>query len=103
MRFLRRVHRRHRPPDEIGHRRTALLNRGHRETATKLRLALVEGQPANALIRRRNEHSAEIRLRGRPVDRLAPSAVPPGRWGSEERRVRKECVSTCRTRWWPHN
>src|SRR3546814_17293593 len=25
----------------------------------------------------------------------------PGR--SEERRVGKECVSTCRSRWWPYN
>src|SRR3546814_20164826 len=27
--------------------------------------------------------------------------IRPGR--SEERRVGKECVSTCETRWWPYN
>src|SRR3546814_17609026 len=25
-----------------------------------------------------------------------------GRWRSEERRVGKGCVSTCRSRWWPY-
>src|SRR3546814_15293441 len=24
-------------------------------------------------------------------------------WRSEERRVGKECVSTCRSRWWPYH
>src|SRR3546814_20392151 len=31
------------------------------------------------------------------------SAVSPFRTRSEERRVGKECVSTCRTRWSPHH
>src|SRR3546814_1149287 len=33
--------------------------------------------------------------------RHAAVALPPGR--SEERRVGKECVSTCRSRWWPYH
>src|SRR3546814_11424781 len=36
----------------------------------------------------------------------APPVRHPSRDGasrSEERRVGKECVSTCRSRWWPHN
>src|SRR3546814_9070421 len=39
----------------------------------------------------------------------APKAAPPfprrpnGMSRSEERRVGKECVSTCRSRWWPYH
>src|SRR3546814_19620485 len=35
--------------------------------------------------------------------RVAPRLVPRGRQRSEERRVGKECVSTCRSRWAPYH
>src|SRR3546814_13464997 len=35
--------------------------------------------------------------------RGAPSGAPSIEWRSEERRVGKECVSTCRYRWWPYH
>src|SRR3546814_17097786 len=37
--------------------------------------------------------------------RSPPSPAPPSRqaWRSEERRVGKECVSTCRSRWSPYH
>src|SRR3546814_20431236 len=35
------------------------------------------------------------------MDRLV--VMDAGRIRSEERRVGKECVSTCRSRWWPDN
>src|SRR3546814_19049190 len=39
---------------------------------------------------------------GEPARRAAaPASTPPDR--SEERRVGKECVSTCRSRWSPYN
>src|SRR3546814_11562674 len=31
------------------------------------------------------------------------SCCPPFPCSSEERRVGKECVSTCRSRWWPYH
>src|SRR3546814_14528011 len=40
------------------------------------------------------------------ADRLAvavPDPAAPGGWRSEERRVGKECVSTCRSRWSPYH
>src|SRR3546814_12335081 len=49
---------------------------------------------------------------GPSVDPDDPIVVPPGRYDvrasegsarSEERRVGKECVSTCRSRWSPHH
>src|SRR3546814_17492584 len=45
-----------------------------------------------------------------PISRLRPpacstapasSSISTARWRSEERRVGKECVSTCRSRWCP--
>src|SRR3546814_10360998 len=36
-----------------------------------------------------------------PAPRPAYRATPP--WRSEERRVGKECVSTCRSRWSPYH
>src|SRR3546814_5414843 len=48
-----------------------------------------------------------------PVDDVVAAAAPgieqprrhprAGRWRSEERRVGKECVSTCRSRWSPYH
>src|SRR3546814_3725333 len=52
------------------------------------------------------------RLRGQPEDALAddvgldlvgPSGDPQRGGRSEERRVGKECVSTCRSRWSPYH
>src|SRR3546814_13112119 len=34
---------------------------------------------------------------------IPPSANQPYDMRSEERRVGKECVSTCRSRWWPYH
>src|SRR3546814_10174513 len=40
--------------------------------------------------------------RGSDADQLARLTVLPAWvWRSAERRVGKECVSTCRSRWWP--
>src|SRR3546814_13819493 len=39
--------------------------------------------------------------RGRRGDKLMTAAVR--RWRSEERRVGKECVRTCRSRWSPYH
>src|SRR3546814_1651671 len=36
-------------------------------------------------------------------DRLVDGGVPPAMLRSEERRVGKECVSTCRSRWSPYH
>src|SRR3546814_2116329 len=36
-------------------------------------------------------------------DRSLPVAASRRRWRSEERRVGKECVSTCRSRWSPYH
>src|SRR3546814_1562464 len=43
---------------------------------------------------RRLPHPAELRFDDRQTDRA---------WRSEERRVGKECVSTCRSRWSPYH
>src|SRR3546814_12447570 len=43
----------------------------------------------------RVDRFGDLRL-ARPQHRLVPGAPR-----SEERRVGKECVSTCRSRWWP--
>src|SRR3546814_14122152 len=60
------------------------------------------------------EHTYSVELRveaGRAEDLLAPAgirfdALLAPAWNeagrSDERRVGKECVSTCRLRWWPY-
>src|SRR3546814_20442724 len=47
--------------------------------------------------------SAKERQRAvrKPVAKGAKLIKAQGRERSEERRVGKECVSTCRSRWWP--
>src|SRR3546814_2098551 len=47
--------------------------------------------------------SAGLRAGFRPDDGLAHPAPWAGRARSEERRVGKECVSTCRSRWSPYH
>src|SRR3546814_7658350 len=45
-------------------------------------------------------------LKWSPVKVLAktfPQGVGPSSNRSDERRVGKECVSTCRSRWWPYH
>src|SRR3546814_1272697 len=42
-----------------------------------------------------------LRYFSRRRARSVPPSVPPSR--SEERRVGKECVSTCSSRWWPYH
>src|SRR3546814_19862258 len=50
-----------------------------------------------------------LALRREPVTTMSPSAGGldaaggGASWRSEERRVGKECVSTCRSRWSPYN
>src|SRR3546814_6708365 len=41
----------------------------------------------------------------RPFRRIVDLGCGFGKstWRSEERRVGKECVSTCRSRWWPYH
>src|SRR3546814_6730651 len=41
--------------------------------------------------------------RQQPVGMVLHLVIPVGLLRSEERRVGKECVSTCRSRWWPYN
>src|SRR3546814_12234573 len=43
------------------------------------------------------------RLQGLRIDALLCMVAPPGDDRSEERRVGKECVSTCRSRWSPYH
>src|SRR3546814_6870969 len=54
--------------------------------------------PADANLAGFGRAFAEIFERPRPVDRLAVDLEPLAH-RSEERRVGKECVSTCRSRW----
>src|SRR3546814_3177322 len=42
-------------------------------------------------------------LVGRPLAFGEPFAYPIGKFRSDERRVGKECVSTCRSRWSPYH
>src|SRR3546814_12916512 len=46
-----------------------------------------------------NKTMEDLIARGMTVDQVAPSIA----WRSEERRVGKECVSTCRSRWSPYH
>src|SRR3546814_17479882 len=41
-------------------------------------------------------------IHSRPVARGAIASIPDG-FSSEEGRVGKECVSRCRSRWWPYH
>src|SRR3546814_2178907 len=45
----------------------------------------------------RVETNTHVFMSGQPLSHAEAS------WRSEERRVGKECVRTCRSRWWPHH
>src|SRR3546814_17026373 len=49
------------------------------------------------------EIGRNIRTSAPPSSRLETLAPPPSLRRSEERRVGKECVSTCRSRWSPYH
>src|SRR3546814_19108819 len=49
-------------------------------------------------------HLYDAAERARDPNHGMPQAVEAALWArSEERRVGKECVSTCRSRWWPYH
>src|SRR3546814_6532262 len=69
--------------------------------APHLRLLLLcQPGPGIAALEARFNIQAEA-LNGWDEDTIAAAAHDAGR--SEERRVGKECVSTCRSRWWPYH
>src|SRR3546814_12604300 len=49
------------------------------------------------------DHPGELRLADRPWRVPHPFTLPATRERSEERRVGKECVSPCRSRWTPYH
>src|SRR3546814_17241333 len=62
---------------------------------------LVAGALAQGFVDR---HAVDQDRRGPPADvrRAVAACLALRRERSEERRVGKECVSTCRSRWWPY-
>src|SRR3546814_13180010 len=58
-------------------------------------------QPRNRLIVERGEHFG--RERGKPPPQPSVTGGRAFQPRSEERRVGKECVSTCRSRWCPYH
>src|SRR3546814_5524303 len=73
--------------------------------AERQQLALVRGDAAQ---REPDQRPARRRPRDQPVgarhgEDLAQHVGSPGIERSEERRVGKECVSTCRSRWSPYH
>src|SRR3546814_16138760 len=52
----------------------------------------INGESASFMILNRNKRGVAVDLK-----------AEEGKARSEERRVGKECVSTCRSRWWPYN
>src|SRR3546814_12863278 len=63
------------------------------------RLAGLEGFD---LDRGRGERGDETRLVALLAAAANPEKIVGDQLRSEERRVGKECVSTCRSRWWPY-
>src|SRR3546814_19953273 len=68
--------------------------------------SMLSGPPSNALLHLLTDHESTIRLS--TVKALAKLKIKRGVPGimdcrSEERRVGKECVSTCRSRWSPYH
>src|SRR3546814_17401349 len=62
-------------------------------------------RPNTIWISRRNPPDVSPNARVRPVAMMMITAMilATGPWRSEERRVGKECVSTCRSLWSPYN
>src|SRR3546814_3625171 len=68
--------------------------------------ALVDPQPGGEGAQRHDALDAEVQHAGALADELAEGAEDERRrhaHRSEERRVGKECVSTCRSRWAPYH
>ncbi len=70
---------RHRPAHQVGQPVAAFDDIGVRKPRPQLRLALVERQPANAPIGRRQQHPAERCIGDRPPNRHARAAIAPRR------------------------
>src|SRR3546814_4369494 len=47
--------------------------------------------------------SGAVRRHGKGIPKMAGKEIEMGHCRSEERRVGKECVSTCRSRWSPYH
>src|SRR3546814_17218460 len=62
--------------------------------------AMLAGPPSSGRFRLEREH-VDMNLVRRMFSENLDGALFPGR--SEERRVGKECVSTCRSRWSPYS
>src|SRR3546814_16388047 len=68
-------------------------------------------QMTTAVVNRYGRQNTDIDIASLGDDEAAPPSAPlernvvnsEGSDRSEERRVGKECVSTCRSRWWPEN
>src|SRR3546814_16411651 len=75
-----------------------VLDRDHRLAHD--RRNLVEAQPFAEARAQRDDDGAVI---GPPADHLTAVVTADELAGSQERRVGKECVSTCRARWSPQH
>src|SRR3546814_2776075 len=69
----------------------------------RLPLVLQEHQPGLAVVARVELAEAGRRLEGLALHQLEGEQRAGGDPRSEERRVGKECVSTCRSRWSPYH
>src|SRR3546814_5182627 len=76
------------------------------EQLVAFRLAAGEAEREHAADRAIEVHvdrfEQVVRVRGN-LRRPATGGIQRRRWRSEERRVGKECVSTCRSRWSPYH
>src|SRR3546814_14251782 len=68
-----------------------------KKAAIVAKLSELEGKIDEALMKRQQE------MKEAAAAEAATSSSPGGGSRSEERRVGKECVSTCRSRWWPYH
>src|SRR6185295_15266238 len=80
----RMLDRRERAFDQLLEAAGVLDDRGLGEQPPQRRLAVVEGQAADPLRRRGDQHLAERAVEMGPADGLAAAAVAPGRWGHAE-------------------
>src|SRR3546814_12784980 len=60
-------------------------------------------RPRPSRSQRRWPRKPRLSRKPRPSRRRLPKRSPPRKLRSEERRVGKECVSTCRSRWSPYH
>src|SRR3546814_12613618 len=61
-------------------------------------IVVLTGVPGTSVDTQRTEAAKEVFAKHPDIKIIAEA---PGMWRSEERRVGKECVSTCRSRWSP--